>query len=118
MASTWTDNNGIEKIADGEKTDTWGQITNRNLDILDRATNGVGSIDLSSAAAAYTLTTSDGTVGDAVDEGNYKAIVFTGATEACTITISPNDAEKVYLIKNSSGYEITIQQGDGTGGTV
>jgi hypothetical protein len=118
MASTWTDNNGIEKIADGEKTDTWGQITNRNLDILDRATNGVGSIDLSSAAAAYTLTTSDGTVGDAIDEGNYKAIVFTGATEDCTITISPNDAEKVYLIKNSSGYQITIQQGDGTGGTV
>ena len=48
MVSTWTTNNAIEKIADGEKTDTWGQITNRNFDIVDRATNGVGTIDLSS----------------------------------------------------------------------
>ena len=41
MASTWTLNNAVEKIADGEKTDTWGQITNRNFDILDRAAYGV-----------------------------------------------------------------------------
>ena len=69
MASTWTTNNAIEKIADGEKTDTWGQITNRNFDIVDRAINGVGTIDLSSSGAAHTLSTTDGSAGDALTDG-------------------------------------------------
>ena len=63
MASTWTSSIAIEKIADGEKTDTWGQITNRNFDIVDRATSGVGTIDLSGSATAHTLSTKDSTTG-------------------------------------------------------
>lgn len=113
MASTWTTNNAIEKIADGEKTDTWGQITNRNFDIIDRTMNGVGTIDLSSSGAAHTLSTTDGTVGDSLTDGMYKVLVLDGATEACTITISPNDAQKLYFVVNSSGYDCTFTQGTG-----
>jgi hypothetical protein len=118
MVSTWTTNNAIEKIADGEKTDTWGQITNRNFDIIDRATNGVGTIDLSSSGAAHTLYTTDGTAGDTLTDGMYRVLYLSGATENCTITISPNDASKFYLVDNESGYDVTFQQGDGTGGTI
>lgn len=118
MASTWTSNNAIEKIADGEKTDTWGQITNRNFDILDRATNGVGTIDLSGSGAAHTLTTTDGTAGDALSDGMYKVLYLSGATENCTITVDPSDASKFYLVDNESGYDVTFQQGDGSGGTI
>ena len=39
-----------------------------------------------------------------------------GATEACTITISPNDAQKIYFVYNNSGYTCTFTQG--TGGDV
>ena len=113
MASTWTLNNAIEKIADGEKTDTWGQITNRNFDIIDRAANGVGTIDLSSSAAAHTLATTDGSTGDALTDGMYKVLVLDGATEACTITITPNDAAKLYLVHNNSGQTCTFTQGSG-----
>jgi hypothetical protein len=113
MASTWTLNNAVEKIADGEKTDTWGQITNRNFDILDRAASGVGTIDLSSSAAAHTLSTTDGTTGDALSDGMYKVLVLSGATEDCTITVSPNDATKFYLVDNNSGYDCTFTQGTG-----
>ena len=113
MASTWTLNNAVEKIADGEKTDTWGQITNRNFDILDRAASGVGTIDLSSSAAAHTLSTTDGTTGDSLDDGMYKVLVLSGATEDCTITVSPNDATKFYLVDNNSGYDCTFTQGTG-----
>lgn len=116
MASTWTTNNAIEKIADGEKTDTWGQITNRNFDIVDRAINGVGTIDLSSSGAAHTLSTTDGSAGDALTDGMYKVLVLSGATQACTITISPNDAQKLYFVVNSSGYDCTFSQG--TGGNI
>ena len=114
MASTWTLNNAVEKIADGEKTDTWGQITNRNFDILDRAASGVGTIDLSSSAAAHTLSTTDGTTGDALSDGMHKVLVLSGATEDCTITVSPNDATKFYLVDNNSGYDCTFTQGTGT----
>ena len=113
MPSTWTLNNAIEKIADGEKTDTWGQITNRNFDILDRAASGVGTIDLSSSAAAHTLSTTDGTTGDSLDDGMYKVLVLSGATEDCTITVSPNDATKFYLVDNNSGFDCTFTQGTG-----
>jgi len=118
MPSTWTLNNAIEKIADGEKTDTWGQITNRNFDILDRAASGVGTIDLSSSAAAHTLYTTDGTVGDALTDGMYKVLVLSGATQACTITISPNDADKLYFVDNNSGYDCTFSQGTGANVTI
>ena len=118
MPSTWTLNNAIEKIADGEKTDTWGQITNRNFDILDRAASGVGTIDLSSSAAAHTLYTTDGTVGDTLTDGMYKVLVLSGATEACTITISPNDADKLYFVDNNSGYDCTFSQGSGANVTI
>lgn len=118
MVSTWTLNNAIEKIADGEKTDTWGQITNRNFDILDRAASGVGTIDLSGSAAAHTLYTTDGTVGDALTDGMYKVLVLSGATQACTITISPNDADKLYFVDNNSGYDCTFSQGSGANVTI
>ena len=113
MASTWTLNNAVEKIADGEKTDTWGQITNRNFDILDRAASGVGTVDLSSSAAAHTLNTANGSTGDALSDGMYKVLVLSGATENCTITVTPNDASKFYLVDNDSGFDATFTQGTG-----
>jgi len=118
MASTWTLNNAVEKIADGEKTDTWGQITNRNFDILDRAASGVGTIDLSSSAAAHTLNTANGSTGDALSDGMYKVLVLSGATQNCTITVSPNDASKFYLVDNNSGHDAIFTQGTGANVTV
>ena len=47
MASTYTANTGVEKIGTGEQSGTWGTTTNLNLDIIDRAINGVGAITLS-----------------------------------------------------------------------
>ena len=109
MASTYTSNGGIEKIGIGDQANSWGTTTNLNFDIIDRLIDGVGTIDLSSSAAAHTLSTTDGTLSD----GMYKVLVLDGATEACTITVSPNDAQKVYFVVNSSGYDCTFSQGTG-----
>jgi len=118
MASTWTSNIAIEKIADGEKTDTWGQITNRNFDIVDRAISGVGTISLASSGASHTLSTTDGSVGDSLDDGQYRVLVLTGATQNCTVTVTPNDASKFYFVDNDSGYDVTFSQGTGSNVTV
>ena len=114
MPSSYTTNGGIEKIATGEQSGTWGDTTNLNFDILDRITNGVGTIDLSSSGAAHTLQTIDGTLSD----GMYKVLLLSGATEACTITVSPSDAQKLYFVNNASGYDCTFTQGSGSNVTV
>ena len=113
MASTYTSNLGLEKIGAGEQAGAWGTTTNNNFDIIDRAINGVGAITLS--GTTHTLTTSDGTL----SEGGNKVLVLGGSPSGTnTITISPNDQDKMYFVHNNSGQTATFQQGDGTGGTV
>jgi hypothetical protein len=114
MASTYTTRNGIELIATGEQSGTWGDTTNTNLQIVDRVLSGVGTIDLSGSGAAHTLTTTDGTLTD----GMYKLLVLDGATETCTITIAPNDAQKIYFVYNNSGESCVFTQGSGGNVTI
>lgn len=111
MPSTFTSNTGIEKLADGEQTGLWGQSTNNNFDIVDRAANGVGSIALT--GTSLTLTTSNGILSD----GQYSALVFTGSPGGtATITIAPNTAQKTYFVRNDADQSVVLTQG--SGGTV
>lgn len=113
MPSTYTSRTGIELIATGEQSGTWGDTTNTNLQIVDRALNGVGDITLS--GTTHTLTTTDGTLTD----GMYKLLVLGGSPSGTnTITISPNDQEKIYLVYNNSGQSAIFSQGSGANVTV
>ena len=108
MASTYTANSGVEKIGAGEQAGAWGTTTNNNLDILDRAINGVGAITLS--GTTHTLTTSDGSLSD----GGFKVLVLGGSPSGTnTITISPNDQDKMYFVQNSTNQTVTFTQGSG-----
>ena len=108
MASTYTVNSGVEKIGAGEQAGTWGTTTNNNLDILDRAINGVGAISLS--GTTHTLTTTDGTLSD----GGFKVLVLGGSPSGTnTITIAPNDQDKVYIVQNGTNQTATFTQGSG-----
>jgi len=113
MASTYTANSGIEKPGSGEQSGTWGDTTNTNFDIIDRALNGVGAITLS--GTTHTLTTTDG----ALSDGGYKVLVFGGSPSGTnTVTISPNDQDKVYLVKNGTNQSVIITQGSGGNVTI
>ena len=113
MASTYTANSGIEKPGSGEQSGTWGDTTNTNFDIIDRALNGVGAITLS--GTTHTLTTTDG----ALSDGGYKVLVFGGSPSGTnTVTISPNDQDKVYLVKNGTNQSVIITQGSGGNATI
>lgn len=108
MASSYTSNNGLEKIGTGEQAGTWGATTNTNFDILDRAINGVGAITLS--GTTHTLTTTDGTSSD----GHFKVLVLGGSPSGTnTVTISPNDQDKLYFVKNGTNQSVIIKQGSG-----
>jgi len=113
MASTYTSNGGIELIATGEQSGTWGTTTNTNLSIIDRLTNGVGAISLT--GTTHTLTTTDGTLSD----GQYRVLVFGGTPSGTnTVTISPNDGQHLYFVKNGSGQSVVLSQGSGSTVTV
>ena len=113
MASTYTTNTGIEKPGSGEQSGTWGTTTNNNFDIIDRAINGVGSITLSGTTT--TLTTSDG----ALSDGGYKVLILGGSPSGTnTITITPNDQSKVYLVFNNTNQTATFTQGSGANANV
>jgi hypothetical protein len=108
MPSSYTVNLGVEKIGSGEQAGTWGTTTNLNFDIFDRAINGVGAITLS--GTSHTLTTTDG----ALSEGGNKVLVLGGSPSGTnTITISPNDQDKMYFVHNNSGQTATFTQGSG-----
>ena len=108
MGSTYTDNGGIEKIGLGEQAGAWGTTTNNNFDIIDRLINGVGSINLT--GTTHTLTTSDGSL----SEGMFKVLVLGGSPSGTnTITIEPNNADKLYFVKNGTSQTATFTQGSG-----
>ena len=103
MPSTYTVNLGVEKIASGEQSGTWGDTLNTNWDLVDEAVNGVISITLASAGTSgtpNTLAITDGTSSD----GRNKFIEFTdggdlGAT--AYVQLTPNNSEKIVHIRNS-----------------
>ena len=113
MPSTYTTNGGIEKIATGEQSGSWGTTTNLNFDIIDRITNGVGSIALSGTSS--NLQTSDG----ALSDGQYKALILTGSPSGThTITVLPNDAQKIYFVNNTTSQSVIFDQGSGSNVTI
>ena len=103
MASTYTTNIGIEKIGTGEQSGTWGNTTNTNFDLIDQATNGIVSVTLASAGSSGSPNSLDITNG-ALSNGRNKFIEFAdggdlGAT--AYVQLTPNDAEKVVIVRNS-----------------
>lgn len=113
MTSTYAPNTGIELIGTGDQSGLWGDTTNLNLQIIDRLTNGVGAIPLS--GTTYALTMSDGLL----SEGQYKVLVFGGSPSGTnTVTIAPNTAQHMYVVKNNSGQSVILTQGSGSTVTV
>jgi hypothetical protein len=108
MPSSYTANGGIELPANGEQSGTWGETVNDNMSIIDRLTNGVGSISLS--GTTHALTTSNGSL----SEGQYKVLLLGGSPSGTnTITVSPNTGQHIYIVTNSSGQTATFTQGSG-----
>ena len=112
--ATYTSANAIKKISTGDESGTWGDSTNNNFDIIDRAANGFVSIALS--GTSYTLSLSTTAV---LSDGHYKAINFTGTPGGtCTVTLEQNDKARLYMILNSTDQSLSITQGSGANVTI
>jgi len=114
---TYTNSGGLSKPATGEFSGTWGDVANTNFDLIDRLVNGYSEISLTSysVASPYPLATSDG----ALSVGQYLIITFTGSPGAAVqVNITPQDATKIYFIKNTCGQTVTMSQGSGSTVTI
>jgi len=103
MPSTYTTNNGLEKIGTGEQSGTWGDTTNLNFDILDQALDGLVTItatDTGSSGSPNSLPITDGTLSD----GRNRLIIITDGGDlggSVYYQLTPADAEKIVFLRNS-----------------
>ena len=128
MASSYTTNFSIEKMATGDQSGTWGTTTNHNFDIIDRIVS-YKSVAITTNADTHTLTVREASPGSGTEnlqDGMYRVIKFTGALDSnCAVTIAPNTAGAFFIIINSttdsgsSGpYSLILSQGSGANVTV
>ena len=109
MASTYVNDLRLEEIATGEASGTWGTKTNTNLELICEALSYSVTGEAIADASTHTITIADG----AADEARCFYLKCTGGGQACTVTLAPNTASKVWLIENQTSYTLTFSQGSG-----
>jgi hypothetical protein len=115
MASTYTDL-GIEKMATGENAGTWGDKTNTNLEIVEKAIAGyVEQAVTSGGTTALSITDGDATESTSV--ARHAVIKLTGTITGNSIVTVPDSIEKVYIVTNgtSGAYTVQFKTASGTG---
>jgi len=99
MASTYSSNFKLEKMATGANANTWGTRTNNNLDVLDAF--GAGYLAKSVAGSAnITLTTGDA---DPSAESANKVIELTGALTGDIVVFVPAVESEYVFFNNTTG---------------
>ena len=115
MASTFSDL-GIELMATGENAGTWGDKTNTNLQIVEKAIAGyVEQAVTSGGTTALTITDGDSTESTSV--ARHAVIKLTGTITGNSIVTVPDSIEKVYIVTNgtSGAYTVQFKTASGTG---
>ena len=98
----------------GEKSGTWGTITNTNLQQLEQASSGYISIDVASSDQALAI--SNG----AVSNGKTLYLKLTGTLAANRTVTVPDSVERVYVVEDATDrttnrYTLTFKTVSGTG---
>ena len=112
MASTYSPDLRIELIANGEKSGTWGTITNLNLGtIIEDAIAGAATVTTASAAQALTV------FNGAQDEARCATLILnTAAASNYNVYVPP--VPKLYVVRNTSAtYTCTLYASTVAGNT-
>jgi len=114
MASSTSSDLKLELITTGEKSGTWGTITNTNLQILEQAASGYLSLAVGGADVALSL------ANHATANGKNLYYKLTGTLTAARTVTMPDGAERVFIVedataRSSSNYTLTVKTVSGTG---
>ena len=117
MASSTSNDLKLELITTGEKSGTWGTITNTNLQILEQAASGYLSLAVGSGDVALSL------ANHATANGKNLYYKLTGTLTANRTVTMPDSAERVFIVedattRSSSNYTLTVKTVSGTGLTL
>ena len=107
MASTYVNNLRLNEMATGDGSGTWGTTTNTNLELIGQAL-GYGTRAIANASTDN-ITIADG----ASDSDRAMYLKLTGGGQACTVTLLPNTASKVWMLENATSYTLTFTCGSG-----
>jgi len=106
MASSYSNTLGLELMVTGEKSGTWGDITNTNLNIIEQS-QGYLSKSIAGGVQITPLTITDGSTSTS-DARNF-VIELTGTiTGNQTVTV-PDGIEKQYVVFNNTTGAFTVQ---------
>ena len=112
MPSSFSSLLRLELMQTGEKTNTWGDITNTNLGtLLEKAIAGTTSVSVS--ASDVTLTAQNG----ADDQSRSAIILVTGSPGVSRNVVAPSSS-KIYVVSNGSNAAIVFKGGATTGVTM
>ena len=114
MASSTSSDLKLELITTGEKSGTWGTITNTNLQILEQAASGYISLAVGSGDVALSL------ANHATANGKNLYYKLTGTLTANRSVTMPDSAERVFIVedattRSSNNYTLTVKTVSGTG---
>mgnify|MGYP003126598371 FL=1 len=117
MASSTSSDLKLELITTGEKSGTWGTITNTNLQILEQASSGYLSLDVGSGDVALSL------ANHATANGKNLYYKLTGTLAGNRAVTMPDSAERVFIVedattRSASNFTLTVKTVSGTGLTL
>ena len=116
MASSYSSTLGIELMVTGEKSGTWGDITNTNLNIVEQS-QGYLSKSIAGGAQTTVLTITDGST--STSDARNLIIELTGTITGNQIVTVPDNIEKSYIFKNNTTgtFTVEVKTASGTGFT-
>ena len=116
MPSSYTTTLGIELMVTGEKSGTWGDITNTNLNIVEQS-QGYLSKSIAGGAQTTALLITDGLT--TTSDARNLIIELTGTITGNQIVTVPDGIEKNYFFKNNTtgAFTVQIKTASGTGFT-
>jgi len=114
MASTYSSDLKLELMTTGEKSGTWGTITNTNLQQLEQAVSGYIAVDVAASDVALSL------ANGAVSNGKNLYFKLTGTLTANRTVTMPDSAERVFIVEDATSrsaslYTLTVKTVSGTG---
>jgi hypothetical protein len=113
MASSYTDL-GLELMATGENSGTWGDKTNTNLELIQQGFAGYQEVTVNGTGTT-TLAITDGTISN----GRNAVIKLIGTITGNIIVTIPDSIEKIYVFENGTvgAFTVEVKTVSGTGPT-
>jgi hypothetical protein len=103
MPSSYTDL-GLELMATGENSGTWGDKTNTNLELVQQGFAGYQEVTVNGTGTT-TLAITDGTISN----GRNAVIKLIGTITGNIIVTIPDSIEKIYVFENGTTGAFTVQ---------